>query len=236
MAANWSVNQAVNSNDLDLTYSNFDIRHRFVFNVNYVQKWSKSHSTSINVVATIRSGSPFSFVYAGDLNRDGSSRNDVVYIPKDASEIRFSDITDANGTVVTSAAEQWEQFDDYISNNNYLSSNRGNYAERNGARTPWNGQIDLRLAHTWYLNRDKNDQRIEISLDVINFANLLNSQWGWQAFVPNIRNASYNLLDFKEIDVDNTPVFQFDNPQGAPWQIDQLNSRWQMQLGLRWSF
>ncbi|MGH1338074.1 MAG: TonB-dependent receptor [Aureispira sp.] len=236
MAANWSVNQAVNSNDLDLTYSNFDIRHRLVFNVNYIHKWSKSHSTSINVVATVRSGSPFSFVYAGDLNRDGSSRNDVVYIPKDASEIRFSDITDATGTVVTTAAEQWEQFDNYISNNDYLNSNRGNYAERNGARTPWNGQVDLRLAHTWYLNRDKNDQRIEISLDVINFANLLNSQWGWQAFVPNIRNASYNLLDFKGIDGDNTPVFQFDNPQGTPWQIDQLNSRWQMQLGLRWSF
>jgi hypothetical protein len=236
MAANWNVNQAVNPNDLELTYSNFDIRHLMVFNVNYVHRWSKSHKTAINAVATIRSGSPFSFVYAGDMNRDGSSNNDVIYIPRDASEIRFSDIRDANGVLVTSAAEQWEQLDAYISNNNYLNNNRGSYAERNGARTPWNGQVDLRLSHTWYPNRDKSEQRIEFSLDIINVANLLNYRWGWQAFVPNIRNASYRLLDFKGIDPDNTPVFQFDNPQEDAWQIDQLHSRWQMQLGLRWSF
>ncbi|BDS09723.1 TonB-dependent receptor [Aureispira anguillae] len=236
MAANFSWNQAVNSNELALTYSNFDIRHRFVFNVSYLHKWSKSHETSLNLVATVRSGSPFSFVYAGDLNKDGSSKNDVVYIPRNASEIRFDDIKDDMGNVVTTAAQQWEQLDNYINNNAYLNQNRGNYANRNGARTPWNGQIDLRLSHTIYFKREKNNQRLEISLDIINFANLLNHKWGWQAFVPNLRNASYNLLDFKRIDSDQTPVFQFNNPQGDPWQIDQLNSRWQMQLGLRWSF
>lgn len=236
MAANFSWNQAVNSNDPDLTYSNFDIRHRFVFNVSYLHKWSKSQETLINLVATVRSGSPFSFVYAGDLNKDGSSRNDVIYIPRNANEIRFDDITDDMGNVVSSAAQQWEQLDAYISNNPYLEANRGQYAQRNAARTPWNGQIDLRLSHTIYFKREKNNQRLEISLDIINLANLLHYKWGWQAFVPNLRNASYNLLDFKRIDQDNQPVYQFNNPQGDPWQIDQLNSRWQMQLGLRWSF
>lgn len=236
MAANWNVNQALNSNDPGLTYSNFDIRHLLVFNVAYTYRWSKTQATSINAVATIRSGSPFSFVYAGDLNKDGSSRNDIIYIPRNANEIRFDDITDQTGNVVVSAAEQWEQLDQYISRYPYLDQNRGGYAERNGARTPWNGQLDLRLAHTIYFNESKNSQRLEISLDIINVANLLNYRWGWQAFVPNIRNASYNLLDFKRIDADNVPVFQFDNPSGDPWQIDQLNSRWQMQLGLRWSF
>lgn len=236
MAANWNVNQAVNSNNPDLTYSNFDIRHRFVFNVSYLHKWSKSHETLINLIATVQSGSPFSFVYAGDLNRDGSSRNDVIYIPRNSSEIRFRDMMDEQGNVTVSAAQQWEQFNTYIENNEYLRAHRGQYASRNGARTPWNGQIDLRLSHTIYFKRDKNKQRLEISLDIINLANLLHYKWGWQTFVPNVRNASYSLLDFKGIDGDNVPTFQFDNPQGNPWQVDQLNSRWQMQLGLRWSF
>lgn len=236
MAANWNVNQAINPNDPDLTYSNFDIRHRLVFNISYLHKWSKSNETSINLIATVQSGSPFSFIYSGDLNKDGSGNNDLIYIPANSSEIRFEDITDGSGNVITSAAEQWEQFDAYIEGNDYLRNNRGGYAARNAARTPWNGQIDLRLSHTFYFKREKNNQRLEISLDIINLANLLNHKWGWQAFVPNVRNASYRLLDYQGLDSDNVPVFQFDNPQELPWQIDQLNSRWQMQLGLRWSF
>ncbi|MCP4442537.1 MAG: TonB-dependent receptor [Aureispira sp.] len=235
MAANFNWNQAINSNNPDLTFSNFDIRHRLVANVSYLHKWSKNHESLINIIFTAQSGSPFSFVYAGDLNKDGSSKNDLIYIPKDASEIQFDDITDSQGNVVTSASQQWEQFSSYIQNNNYLKNRQGNYAERNGARTPWNTQIDLRLSHTIYFNRDKSEQRLEISLDIINFANLLYHKWGLQNFVPNIRNTSYSLLDLERVE-NNQPVFQFNNPQETPWQIDPLNSRWQMQLGLRYSF
>lgn len=236
MAANFNRNQAISSNNPALTYSNFDIRHRIIAVLNYKKAWNESNSTSLNVVFTANSGSPYSFTYGGDLNQDGSSRNDLIYIPAHQDEILFKDIVDGSGNVLVSAATQWEQLDTYITNNNYLSANRGTHADRNGARTPWNAQLDLRLAHILNPKTTKGlKHRVEITLDVINFLNLVNRSWGIQKFVPNSQNSSFQLIDFEGVE-DNTPVFQFKNPQGDPWQIDQLNSRWQAQLGLRYSF
>lgn len=235
MAANFNRNQSIVSNDPALTYSNFDIRHRVVGMMNYSKQWSKAHQSSINVVFTANGGSPYSFTYAGDLNQDGSSRNDLIYIPAHQDEIVLVDITDIDGNVTVSATEQWEQLDAYIENNEYLKENRGGYAERNGGRTPWNAQLDLRLAHLFKPESKSNKHRVELTLDVINFLNLINRNWGIQRFVPNSQNGSFQLIDFEGID-GNTPTFQFNNPQGNPWQVDQLNSRWQAQLGLRYSF
>jgi hypothetical protein len=95
-----------------------------------------------------KSGSPFSFVYEGDINRDGSAKNDILYIPRNQSEIKLQNIVDGNNTVLVSAAEQWNQLDAYINNSDYLNAHRGEYAKRNAARTPWNHQVDLKVILT----------------------------------------------------------------------------------------
>jgi len=235
MAANFNVNQAIDSNNPELTWSNFDMRHRIVASASYQIAWSKKHQTNISAIYTNRAGSPYSFVYAGDVNKDGSSRNDLIYIPANSDEIKFQDITDSDGDVVISANEQWEQLNNYIEQDDYLKSRRGDYAQRNGARTPWNSQLDIRLAHQWHFNDKEDSHRLEITLDFLNFLNLLHQDWGHQTFVPNVNNASYSLLKLKGVE-DNQPVYQFDNPTSKPYQIDPLNSRWQAQLGVRYAF
>ncbi len=232
MAANFSVNQAVNSNDPELTWSNFDVRHRIVYTASYDKVIKEKNRIGINLIYTGRSGSPFSYTYEGDLNNDASSRNDLIYVPASQDEIALIDITDETGMVTVSTEEQWQQLDEFIRQDEYLSSRRGGYAQRNGARTPWNHGLDTRFS---YERKLKNKQRIELNLDIINVLALLNRNWGRQYFVPNVNNSTYQLISYEGIS-DNTPEFQFYNPQGTPWQIDQLNSRWQMQLGVRFSF
>lgn len=233
MAANFNVNQAVNSNDPDLSWSNFDLRHRIISTWNYGKVWNEKNSTAFNLVYAGRAGSPFSYIVAGDVDRDGSSRNDLFYIPRNSGEIVLKDITNGNGDVVVSAAEQWQQLDAYIDGDAYLSERRGQYAERNGGRTPWNHSVDVRFSHQ--LRVGQKNRSFEFSLDVINVLNLINYRWGIQTFVPNVSNSSYQLIDFEGIE-NNQPTYQFKNPQGTPWQIDQLNSRWQAQLGVRFNF
>jgi hypothetical protein len=169
-------------------------------------------------------------VYEGDVNRDGSAKNDILYIPRDQSEIKLQNFTNASGVVVT-ANEQWNQLNSYIENDAYLSQNRGNYAERNAARTPWNHQIDAKIVFEQKIFKSK----IEFSLDIFNFGNLLSKNWGAQHFVTNINNSGYALLDFVKIEA-GQPVYQFNNPQGKPWQIDPINSKWQAQFGVTYSF
>ncbi len=215
---------------LSLTASNFDLRHKIV-SYHFYDLPIKSSTLKFGLLYNGRSGSPFSFVYEGDVNRDGSAKNDILYIPRDQSEIRLQNIVNSSNQVVVSAAEQWLQLDAYINQNDYLRKNRGSYASRNAARTPWNHQVDLKVIFETKLFKNK----LEFGLDVFNVANLISKNWGTQVYVPNINNSGYALLDFVRIE-NQQPVFQFKNPQGKPWLVDNLNSRWQGQLSATYHF
>lgn len=231
-AANFEWNQAINSQSLDLALSNFDLRHKIVSTHGYNFNFKNNHQLQISMLYSGTSGSPYSIVYQGDVNRDGSSRNDLVYIPRNSSEIILRDITDGNGNVVVSSQQQWEQLNSFIESNDYLRENRGNYAERNGAKTPWNHQLDAKFVYNFPL-KTKN---LQISLDVFNVLNLINRNWGELVFVPNVVNSSFNLLRFTGIE-NNQPTFQYTNNENTtPWVVDNVNSRWRAQLGIKFQF
>lgn len=234
--ANWEWNQTIDPNNPQLSYSNFDIRHRIVSSIEFVKEWSNKHKSTISGIFVAQSGSPFTYIYNGDLNRDGSPTNDLLYVPKDQSDINLVDLKKTDGTVVT-AAEQWKQLDTYISNDNYLSSKRGQYVERNGARTPWNAQLDLRLAHEYSIMVKGKTHKLQITADIINVLNAINYRWCNQTFVPNTTNAGYSLITASSVSSSTgKAAFQFNNPTSKPWQVDQIASRLQAQLGLRYSF
>ena len=196
------------------------------------QNLSERSSLLLSFLYNGRSGSPYSVVYQGDLNRDGSSRNDLIYIPRTESEISLVATTDANGNTVT-AAEQWQQLDQYISNIDYLEDRRGDYAERNGAKTPWNHQLDMKLE---WKRSIFNKKAITFSLDMFNVLNLVNRNWGRLVFVPNVVNSSFSLLKFQGVE-NNTPQFSFNIPaEQTPWVVDAFNSRWRIQGGVQIDF
>ncbi len=232
-AANFEWNQAINANSPALAYSNFDLRHKIITSQFLNFALGKKQTLSIGAIYNGRSGSPYSFVYEGDVNRDGSAKNDLIYIPARQEDIRFRPIRNQTGQVIVTEAEQWAQLERYMNANPYLRANQGSYSERNAAHTPWNHQLDLRLSSARIIN-DKNDQ-LNLSLDIFNFGNLLNRNWGKQNFVPNVQNSGFGLIDFVGIEGER-PVFQFKNPEGTPWLIDPIESRWQMQLGLTYIF
>ncbi|MBA4300501.1 MAG: hypothetical protein C0433_10430 [Cyclobacterium sp.] len=232
-AANFEWNQAINGNNPGLAYSNFDLRHKIISTQFLNFGLGKNQFMTIGLVYNGRAGSPFTFVYEGDLNRDGSAKNDLIYIPEKQEDIKFRPIRNSNGQIRVSESEQWQQLDAYLNSNSYLKANRGSYAERNAARTPWNHQVDLRLSSNRVFG--DNGNQLNLTLDVFNFGNLLNRNWGKQHFVPNVQNSGFGLIDFVGIEGER-PVFQFKNPEGTPWLIDPIESRWQMQLGLAYTF
>ena len=106
--------------------------------------------------------------------------------------------------------------------------------KRNGARTPWNLQLDIRIAHQLKPKTVRNNF-FEFTFDVFNVLSIINSSWGNQYFVPNAVNSSFQLIEFERIE-NNEPVFTYRNPSGDPWQIDAIKSRWRSQVGLRYNF
>ena len=244
--SNFEVNPSIVPNDPQLAYSNFDLRHRIVATAGVNMEWNKSNITTLAFFYAGQSGSPYSVVYNSGGNPFGNSANaNLPYIPKDQTDIRLADYT-RNGKLYT-AAQQWTDLNNLISGDKYLSSRRGQYAERNGLRTPWNHDVDLKLMHEFKLGKD-GGRSIQLSMDVFNVLNLLNNNWGHVYFVTNVNNYTANLLTFAK-DANKIapgkpssgylPTFNFNVPTGLDnhyYTVDPLNSRFQAQLGVKFIF
>ena len=238
MESNWQLNQSLTPNDPKLSYSNFDIRNRIVASLGYRKQWNQRHSTVVSGVIIAQSGNPFTWGFVNSTIANTPQAAGLAYIFKDAAEATkyMVDYKDANGNTVT-AAQQGQQFMDFVNGDAYLSTRKGDFTERNGGRTPWNTTADIRVMHDIALNVGKKLHTIQISLDIINFTNLLNSNWGRVYFVSNTFNSTASLgLVRKNSGTATDPVYNFIQPSTAPYSIDQLASRYQAQLGLRYSF
>ena len=69
--------------------------------------------------------------------------------------------------------------------------------ERNGAKTPWNHELDMKLQ---YSKQFRNGKKISLSMDMLNVLNFVNRNWGRLVFVPTLVNSSFSLLNFVGIE------------------------------------
>jgi len=117
-----------------------------------------------------------SYVFAGDMNGDGGSGNDLIYIPRNTSEMNFVQFT-AGGNTFT-PEQQATAFEAYINQDPYLSKHRGEYAERGGLWNPFQKRMDLSLTQDVFHNIGGKRNAGQFRIDITNFGNLLNSNWG----------------------------------------------------------
>lgn len=238
----WEFNPHVSGpNNLPLSYSNFDLRHRVIGSFSYRKEYANHFATTISAFYNGQSGTPFSYTYYGsDLNNDGGnpsgSSNDLIYIPRSQNEIVL--VTDGPNDRRT-VDQIWNELNTFIENDEYLSKHRGEYAARNGARTPWQHRIDVRLLQDFYTKVGSKTHTIQLSVDVINFGNLLNKDWGRDYFVAN---QNYGLIRYQGLENTATgrPTFSYGTGTTTTptvgYQVSQLASRWQAQFGVRYLF
>jgi hypothetical protein len=117
-----------------------------------------------------------SYVFSGDANGDGASGNDLIYIPRSTSEMNFKPLMVGGKTY--SAAEQAAAFEQYIQNDSYLSSHRGQYAERGAVFYPMVNRVDLSIVQDLFHNVGSFKHAGQLRLDITNVGNLLNHNWG----------------------------------------------------------
>lgn len=221
------------SNNQYLSYSVWDLRHRVVGNVSYRKEYLGMLATTISVYYNGQSGEPFSYMVNGDLNGDGAFGNDLVYIPRHRGEILLVP-SSANDT--RTPDEIWNQLNKFIMADDYLNSHRGQYAARNAARTPWESRFDVRLMQEVFRTIGGRKHTLQFTVDIENFANMLNQDYGRDYFV---QFNTFNLLRLEGFEgAGNTgrPVFSFDNSNPRAWQTSNFNSVWRMQFGVRYIF
>jgi len=237
--SNWGFNvigESVALADRPLTPSTFDRPHRVIASVTgrFLPDYG---GTAVSLLYRGQSGQVYSYVYDGDVNGDGfandqvsnSRTNDLVYVPNASTEMAFQSPDDER------------LFNEIVNLEPCLADARGSIMERNSCRGPWNGQLDLRLSQGLNLPQG----RVEVLVDVFNFLNLMNGDWGIQEG-PAFSEVQLLRTRGRANDDPNGPIlFSYDGARRTvgdtqqaqlPYNVFSTASRWQMRLGLRYVF
>jgi outer membrane receptor for ferrienterochelin and colicin len=239
-------NQVNGRNNAQLGISDFDLGSRIVGAISYRKEYGKFFATQISLFYNGQSGARMSYVYndLGALTREDASSNNLIFVPAKESDIRLVDVKDANGNVTLSAAQQWKDLNEFIESDKYLSKRRGDYAERNGARLPFFNIFDIRILQDFtFTTSGGRKHTLQLSLDLFNFGNFINKDWGRRYFATSNNVA---LIDFVRFEKDTTtglntvPTFVFRKPNvNRGYNVDDSgfnSSRWQAQIGVRYIF
>ncbi len=218
-----------NANNDVLSNSRYGDKHRFIGVASKKFTYGNDKfATTISTFFEYAQGGRFSYTYAGNINGDSSGQNnDLIYIPTQ-SELRNYQFT---GT----PAEQLEQisaFEAYIQQDDYLSENRGEYSERYGALAPWRGKWDFKVLQDFNFKAGDKTHTLQLSLDVLNIGNLINSDWGLVQIPNNVSPLAVDSIDATT----NTPTYTFRGEDTTFGYDSSLLSRWQAQFGLRYIF
>src|SRR4029077_15483731 len=185
-SSSWQLNEtAADPNNPGLGRSQSAQGHRVFIQTAYSRSYFGFGATTIAAfweahpsLNGVSLSSTAGYVFSGDMNGDGASGNDLIYIPKDTSEMNFVDIAATNTTRGFTAAEEAAAFEAYIQQDKYLSKHRGQYAERGGILYPMVKRMDLSITQDLFHNVGNKRHSGQFRLDIANFGNLLNHNWG----------------------------------------------------------
>ncbi len=246
----------VGQNYLGLSYADNDLRHKVVGLVNYRKEYGGEFggATMVTLGMVSTSGAKVSYVYGSDLNSDGQSNNDLIYVPNDAAaELTFAPLATTSGgqPVTFLPAEQADAYNKFIDGNPYLKERKGQYAERNGGYLPWLTRFDFSVVQEFFIKTGAKGTKntLQIRLDILNVGNLINNHYGvgWvstsgsfntaQPITPTVATGgavTYKLATqtFKNADGTTQTVLIRDSFVKSI----TLDNVWQAQAGIRYTF
>ena len=217
------ITRELNSDELGLSFNNTP--HRMMASLGYTIDYAKYFASSISFFLNGYKGGAYSYIYGSDANRDGTSDHELMYIPEGDADFLWATPQDA---------EAWFKF---AAQDPYLKNHAGEFMTRNSAYLPWNSRLDMRFMQEFRLKSGDQQNRLQLSVDVINFVNLLNKSWGINKelitsspLIVNGRDAATGrlIVRMRQIGTDYvTRSFQDPGSVAATWGV---------QLGLKYLF
>jgi hypothetical protein len=233
-------------NNPEMGYSRFDQPNRIVSFVTFnTSALSARNTSTFSLYYTGGEGGRYSYVYAGDF---GDRAGRLMYIPRNASEINLVPATVAGQPLTPE--QQWQILDGFIEQDAYLSANRGSIAERNGALLPWVHRFDFRFTQDIMLTNLPDRHKIQITFDILNFGNMINSEWGIENTIWQSAPLTYRGRNAET----NEPTYSINVPSGlnslpgtgpelsaafeenSYRRLVNINQTWKLQVGLRYIF
>ena len=217
------------SNSPELGNSGYNVPHSVkasaFYHVNYGP--NKLFTTTVGIIYQGTSGSPYSLIYNGDINGDGGTSNDLIFIPTDEQVDQMEFVATSAYTV----DQQRANLKTWLANTDYVKDHRGEYFKRYAANLPFESHFDFHFGQKFGIKAGKYVHALEITFDILNVANLLNKNWG-RTF-----SSSYNSEFVTPLTYSGDGKFQFLHDGDYPLVYPSTYySRWRGQIGLKYTF
>jgi len=214
-------------NTADAQRSQYVIPDQVIGSISYTLPDMGYKSTTLSLFYRGFSPSGNSFLYTNDMNGDGVN-GDLIYIPKAKGDIKF----------VSQADE--DAFFAFIDQDSYLKKHKGQYAEAYAARAPWSNRFDFRLLQNFNVKAGKTKNTLQLSVDILNVGNMLNSKWGVYKNMAASNNG--RILKYEGKDANNVPTFSMWKDSNGNYPTKTYDTFldygqcWSLQVGIRYIF
>lgn len=212
--------------------SQYVVPNKFIGSASYKLSYLNNHmATTLSLFYSLMSTYGNSFTYSNDMNGDGFA-TDLIYIPNGKNDVKFK------------TSEDEDAFLSFIEQDDYLKKHKGEYAEAYMARSPMVGNLDLRFLQDFSVKVGKTTNTLQFSFDVLNFGNLINSEW---SVAKTMSDSNYGqILKYEGKDINSVPTFSMvkvkddsgvlNYPTNTYSTYYNYGQCWQMQIGLRYIF
>ena len=225
-------------NNGQVASSKYEVEHRITANLRWQKELFGNNVTSVGLTYAGRSGRHYSYVlgsanaaFGGNFLADFGSEGDnpgpmLFYVPTGTSD-----------PLVTGDAAFLADLDTFISGESCLNKSRGSIARRNDCETDWVNIVSLTVQQEINFGRTAFD----VFLNIENFGNLINDDWGRIDSYTAPSNVSPATV---AIDAVNNQYIYTANASynGTPESVTprpaiaRLPSAYRVQLGVRFRF
>ena len=231
-SSNWGNRAIFNPNEEVAANSAYLVRDRINASLTWSTAFVGAYKTSVGVFYEGRKGKPYSWAYSNDLNGDGFAGNDLMYIPKGPG----------SGEVVFAGGQADEdKFWAVVNANADLNAARGSVVKRNASFSPFVNSFDLRLSQE--LPGFSAKQKGVVTLDFLNFGNLLNKRWGridevgFNSASGEGGGATRSFVAYKGLDSAGKYVYStLSSTEDLTTRQAKGESQWAVQVTLRYEF
>ena len=214
-------------NNIKLHNSQYVTPDRVVASGTYSDKCGNHFSL---IYEAWRGGYNYSYMLSNDMNGDGYNY-DALYIPTDEQvanrEFRFASDADR------------DRFMDYVHNNSYLKKHQGEYAEAYSVYSPWVHRLDFSYKHDFKVKIGNSMNRLQLSFDIKNLANIFSSRFGVSKYMNPELNEG-RILKYESTDSEGYPVFSTSKAVSGNTQTFVPNKAigqcWYASVGIKYMF
>ena len=172
----YAFDPQVDKRNPDNAPSKFEVENRITANMIWRNEWFGDNTTTIGLSYAGRDGRHFSYVFGSN---DTATFGGVILAEFAAegdnpgSQLFYVPTSDTD-SIISGDAAFLADLDTFIENDSCLQDKRGTIVGRNACETGWVGVFNLRLQQQIRVG----NSAFDLFLDIANFGNLINSDWG----------------------------------------------------------